>query len=111
MTWMERIAAQETREDAREVFDEWLEMKASVNDAVEFIDRTGDVGVLHVAAGKPDTPNVDDHTARDLCSRYGRGRNPVRCIDITGVSEGVVQLNMLLAELQVDDPWGRDHAE
>jgi len=111
MSWMQRIASQETREDAREAFDEWLEMKASVNGAVTFVERTGDVGVLHVEAGPPDTPNVQDHTARDLCSQYGRGRNPVRCIDITGVSRGVVQVNMLLAELRVSDPRVGDDAE
>lgn len=99
MSWMERIAEQDSREDAREVFDEWLAMKDSTNDAVEFVGRHGDVAVLNVEAGEPDTPNVDDHTARDLCQRYTG--NPVRCIDITGVERGVVQLNMLLADLEV----------
>jgi len=108
--WMRRIADQDTREGARGVFDEWLEMQAAVNDSVTFVERTGDVGVLHIEAGAPDTPNVADHTARDLVSRYGRGRNPVRCIDVTGVSEGVVQLNMLLAELRDTRPREADDA-
>jgi len=102
--WMERIAEQDSREEARDVFNEWLEMKASVNDAVEFVERTGDVGVLHVRTGPPQTPNADTQTARDIIQRYARGRCPVRCIDVTGVSEGVVQLNMLLADLRVSDP-------
>jgi hypothetical protein len=104
MTWMERIAEQDSREDAREVFQEWLEMKGRINDAVTFVERTNDVGVLHIRAGEPDTPNVDNHIARNLISHFAHGRNPVRCIDVTGVSEGVVQLNMLLAELKVEDP-------
>ena len=97
--WMARIASQETREDAREVFDEWLAMQGN-HDAVTVVDRTGDV-----AAGEPNTPNVDNHVARNLVARYGGGRNPVRCIDVTGVSRGVVQVNMLLAELEERDPW------
>lgn len=104
MSWLERIADQDSREEAREVFDEWLEMKARTNDTVEFIERTNDVAVLHVTAGEPDTPNVDDHTARDLCARYAHDRDPVRCIDITGVAEGVVQLNMCLTTLRVSNP-------
>jgi len=109
--WMHRIANQESRDDAREVFGEWLEMQANVNDTVTFVERTNDVGVLHVEAGEPNTPNVDDHTARDLVDKFGRGANPVRCIDVTGVKRGVVQLNMLLAELRVENMWGKHPRE
>jgi hypothetical protein len=98
---MNRIASQESREEARAVFDEWLKMLERTRDVVNFVKRTNDVAVLHVTAGEPDTPNVDNHSARNLAVKYGRGSNPVRCIDITGVERGVVQLNMLLAELRV----------
>jgi len=117
MTWMERIATQDSREETREVFDEWLQMWADTHDEVEFVGRTADVGVLHIRAGEPSTPNVDNHTARDLCANFATGRDPVRCIDITGVEEGVVQVNMLLASLRVHDPreegggWGVESDE
>ena len=102
MSWMQSIADKDSRDAAREKFDEWLEMKESHNDEIKFVERTGDVAVLHVETGKPDTPCMKNHTARDLAGRYNTGSKPVRCIGVGAVDEGVVQLNMLLAELEVD---------
>jgi hypothetical protein len=100
---MDRIASQDSRAEARIVFEDWLKMLERTRDAVDFVKRTNDVAVLHVTAGEPDTPNVNNHFARNLAVRYGHGSNPVRCIDITGVERGVVQLNMLLTELKLSD--------
>jgi hypothetical protein len=101
-TWMESIAGAESREEAREWFDDWLKMKEKVHDEVTFVERNNDVAVLHIDTGEPTTPHSNRHVATKMIADYAHNRNPVRCIDMTAVFGGIVQLNMLLAELCVD---------
>lgn len=94
MGWMERIADADDREQARDVFEEWLQMKADIHDEIEFTGRQNDVGTLLI-----DTD--DNHRARDLTQHYTG--NPVRVHRIDGADRGVVQLKVLLANLTTDD--------
>lgn len=101
----ERIVGS-NREDARQIFEEWLDSQAIVNGAVTFVERQNDVGTLRI-----DTSLKDDYTARDLIGRYGASdRTPLRVIDVRAPAEGVVEVDVLLAETGAS-PWhdgGRD---
>lgn len=105
MTWDESIAQCDTREEAREKFHEWCEMKENVFDEIDFIGRTNDVATFHVYTGNPvgqSPPTNGNHVARNLMTYYSiRGRNPLRVIDLNGVDEGVVEVKVLLAELKL----------
>jgi len=95
MGWMDKLAAADDRETARETFDEWCQMKADVHDEITFAGRTGDVARLHISDRR------DTYFVRDYTQRY-RG-NPVRVIDVNPVDETTVELELLLAELRETD--------
>jgi hypothetical protein len=93
--WMESIADKDSREDAREKFRDWCEMKASVHDEIEVYDVQNDVAQLHIQ------DRGDTYFVRDITKRYCG--NPVRVIDVCPVDENTVCLKVLLAELKVSD--------
>lgn len=102
---MESIAAFDDREAAREKFDDWCQMKAEVHHEFTFVGRHGDVATIHISTGDPagldGPPTNGNHRARDFIQRYAGG-NPVRVIDVSGVEGGVVEVQVLLANLRVD---------
>jgi hypothetical protein len=93
--WMESIADKDSREAAREKFHEWCEMKESVHDEIEFVNRQNDVARLHIQ------DRSDTYHARNLLTHYNGC--PVRAIDIMPVDERTLEVQMLLAELVVSD--------
>jgi len=94
MGWMENIAALDSREEARQKFHEWCEMKAFVHDDIEFVGRQNDVARLHIYG-------TDNYFARNIAQNYQN--NPVRVIDINPVDGSIVEVEILLADLTTAD--------
>ena len=97
MSWMESIAACDSREEAREKFTEWCEMKQEVHDNIWFEGRQNDVATLSVDTRR------GDYTARNLAVTYAvGGKTPVRIIEMYATEGNKIVFDFLLAELRTE---------
>lgn len=82
-----------SQSEAFDIFQEWCEERAYLKDEIEFVERQNDIATLRISTGE------GKNTARDFLAKYCRAdRTPLRVASVDAVGEGVIEVEVLLAE-------------